>query len=70
MVYTTVSGSILNDAFCDCPGFHFNGNCSHVDSVEDERCTWTASYEGHEGPLFCPKCGDLLENFDTKAEYL
>lgn len=70
--YTTITSSILNDAFCDCPGYQYRGgHCSHIQSVEENRCEWygvpASKYKFFET---CPDCGAPTEDFETRSEFV
>lgn len=72
MIHTTVSSSLFNEAFCTCPGWHFNLGCSHVDTVEKLHCAFCVPIgtTGFEEMSPCPECGHPLEIFETNGEYI
>lgn len=68
-IYTVVTATILNDAFCTCPGWQFRGTCTHIDQAEnDHACEWFAG-PGEDRPDLCPLCGEPTIDFETKAEF-
>lgn len=71
-VYTTVTPSILNDSFCDCPGFQYRGGrCSHVQREELNRCEWYGTPAANYATIMkCPDCGSPVEDFETRSEFV
>lgn len=71
-VYTTITPTILNDSFCDCRGFHFNGGkCSHTKAAEENQCEWHMfPAEDFQNITECPDCGAPVEDFETRSEFV
>jgi hypothetical protein len=71
-VYTTITPTILNDSFCDCRGFHFNGGkCSHTQMVDENQCDWYRwPAEDFAKLTECPDCGAPVEDFETRSEFV
>lgn len=66
--YTVISESILNDAFCDCPGWNFRETCSHVKEVEENHCWWHAKMDTQIQE--CPICGGPVEEYELEPEWI
>lgn len=71
-IYTTITPTILNDSFCDCPGFQWHGGvCTHTKEVDANQCNWYVwPAEDYAKILECPECGGQVEDFETKSEIL
>lgn len=72
VTYTTITPTILNDAFCDCPGYQWNGGvCSHTKIVDEGQCNWMEpDAVAWQFLADCPECGAPLEDFETDSEIL
>lgn len=67
LVHRVIPSTIWNDPICDCRGWLFRGTCSHIDQVEQDRCSWWTDDLDFEG--LCENCGAKLVTFELEPEY-
>lgn len=68
IVYTVIPSTIFNDPVCSCRGYLFRGQCSHIDQVESNHCTWWTDDLEYLGD--CENCGAQMTTFELDPEYV
>lgn len=58
-----VTPHYLYDWHCECDGYKFRQDCSHITAAKKLRCGWNRHHEAYSMPedRKCPDCGGELD---------